>query len=256
MKVFTIGQKSFLKFKNLSRPGIVHFTTTKAGWGKDGKARFTGDEKEIYQGFREELARTVGLDARQLVFPRQVHGDRVEIVDHLPDTPDIPATDALITNRPGVCICIQTADCVPILICDPVHRVVAAVHAGWRGTVSKIVAKTIHRMQLHFDCDPENMLAGIGPSIHHHVYEVGQDVIVPVRENFTNYRQLLSPSPHEGKAFLDLWAANKSLMTDSGMKEGNIELMGLCSWCHDPLFYSARRDGTDTGRMATGIMLK
>lgn len=256
MEVFEIGQKSFLKFKNLKQCGVFHFTTTKCGWGENGPSRFTGDKQETYQTCREQLAGALGIDQQQLVFPRQVHGDRIEILDHPVNSTDIPGTDALITNQRGLCICVQTADCVPILIYDPHQQVVAAVHSGWRGTVAKIVTKTIHRMQLYFDSEPENLIAGIGPSIHLHVYEVGQDVITQIRENFSNFRALLKPSVREGKAFLDLWGANKGLMIASGLKEENIEIMGLCSWSHESLFYSARRDGAVTGRMATGIMLK
>ncbi len=256
MEIYETGQKSFLKFKNLKQQGVFHFTTTKTGWGRNGPARFTGDEQKSYQGCREELAGALGIDPQQLIFPRQVHGIRIAILDGPVNGPDIPGTDALITNRQGLCICVQTADCVPILIYDPRKQVIAAVHSGWRGTVNKITAKTIHSMELHFDSEPEDLIAGIGPSIHHHVYEVGQDVIALVRENFPDFRALLKPSVREGRAFFDLWKANKSLMTASGVKEENIEIMGLCSWSHESLFYSARRDGPNTGRMATGIMLK
>lgn len=256
MEVFEVGQKSFLKFNNLTQSGIFHFSTTKAGWGQNGKARFTGDEQEVYQIYREELAKALGIGSQQLVFPRQVHGDRIVIPDPSGSNTDIVNTDALVTNRRGLCICVQTADCVPILLYDPRRQVVAAIHAGWRGTLNKIVEKTIYRMQLYFDCEAEDLIAGIGPSIHHHVYEVGPDVIFPFRENFANHREILKPSPREGKAFLDLWAANKSMMSASGLKEENIEIMGLCSWSHESLFYSARRDGPATGRMATGIMLE
>lgn len=256
MEVLDIGQKSFLKFKNLTHLGVFHFTTTKQGWGENRQSRFTGDEEESYQSCREELARTLGICQHHLIFPRQVHSDRIAVIDHPVKSSEITGTDALVTNQRGLCICVQTADCVPILIYDPRQQVVAAVHAGWRGTMSKIVAKTIHCMQLQFDSEPDDLVCGIGPSIHHHVYEVGQDVIIQVRENFPNFRELLRPSVHEGKAFLDLWAANKTLMNQSGVKEKNIEIMGICSWSHESLFYSARRDGADTGRMATGIMLK
>lgn len=256
MEVLDIGQKSFLKFKNLTQKGVFHFTTTKQGWGKSGQTRFTGDQEESYQPCREELARAIGVGKEQLVFPRQVHSDQIVVVHRPVGSSEIAETDALITNERGICICVQTADCVPILIYDPRQQVVAAVHAGWRGTVSKILAKTIHRMQLQFDSEPDDLISGIGPSIHHHVYEVGQEVIIQVRENFPAFRALLKPSVHEGRAFFDLWAANKMLMIESGIKEENIEIMGMCTWSHHSLFYSARRDGAATGRMATGIMLK
>lgn len=249
-----VGEKYFLKFSKLTEAGVFHFTSTKQGWGKDGKSRFTGDSPELFHTYRQELALALKMDTAQFVFPRQVHGDRVEVVRN-PAGPDIPATDALVTNVPGICVCVQTADCVPVLLFDPVQKVVAAVHAGWRGTVSKIVAKTIHCMQLYFDSEPEDLWAGIGPSIHSHVYEVGNEVIDQVRSNFDNHRSLLIPSVNDNKACFDLWEANRQIMISAGLHEERIEVMGYCSYSHDSLFYSARRDGPDTGRMVTGIML-
>ena len=249
------GGKSFLKFNNLSGSGVFHFTSTKDGWGKNGKSRFTGNQPEIYQSFRQELALSLKIDQNQFIFPRQVHGNHIEIIDQPTNAPDIPDTDALITNQPGICICVQTADCVPILIFDPVRKIAAAVHAGWRGTVNKIVSKTIFSMQRNFDSIPEDLLVGIGPSIHLHAYEVGKEVINPVREKFANYRQLLKFSTNSDKAYFDLWEANKTLLLATGVPEENIEILGFCSYSHEALFFSARRDGQDTGRMVSGIML-
>ncbi|WP_159517523.1 peptidoglycan editing factor PgeF [Sunxiuqinia indica] len=236
-------------------PGLVHFTSTRTGWGGDGKSRFTGDEPKVYQSFREELALGLKILPSQLVFPRQVHGSKIEVVTE-PAPEGIADTDALVTNQPNLCICVQSADCVPVLLFDPVQRVIAAVHAGWRGTVAQVVSKTVHTMQLYFDSAPEDILAGIGPSIHLHAYEVGEDVIQAVRESLDNHRQLLKPSIEEGKAYFDLWGANKSLLLAAGVLDENIEIMGFCSFSHEQLFYSARRDGTDTGRMVSGLMLQ
>ncbi len=255
METFHTGSKLFFQFKKLQHNGIFHFTSSKQGWRDNGKSRFTGDSSDVYSGFRNELAEAIKVKSQQLIFPRQVHGDKILIVESPLETADIPETDALITNQPELCICVQTADCVPILLFDPIQKVVAAVHAGWRGTVNKIAAKTIHTMQRHFDSEPENIIAGIGPSIHLHAYEVGEEVIVPVRESFENHRSLLMPASNEKKAYLDLWEANKTILLDAGLDENQIEIMGFCSYSHDSLFYSARRDGTDTGRMATGIMI-
>ena len=255
MESIRVGEKLFLKFDKLTAAGVFHFSSTKTGWGSDGKSRFTGDRPETYRSFRKELAQSLKIDQQQFVFPRQIHGDRIEIID-TPVMPDaVPDTDALITNLPGVCLGVQTADCVPILLYDPVRKLVAAIHAGWRGTVSKIVSKTVNKMQMYFDSEPENLLAGIGPSISPYLYEVGEDVIVQVRENFEDYRQLLIPSLTENKAFLNLWEANKNLLIMAGVPEQKIEIMGFCTYSHDSLFFSARRDGADTGRMASGIML-
>ncbi|WP_430972535.1 peptidoglycan editing factor PgeF [Sunxiuqinia rutila] len=255
MECIQHGEKTFLKFRKLTDSGVFHFSSTRKGWGGNGQSRFTGDQPETYQSFRQELANAFQLEAKQLVIPRQVHGKRVVVVNELTVPGDLEETDALITNQPQCCICVQTADCVPILLYDPVRRVVGAVHAGWRGTVQKIVSKTVHEMQRHFNTQPEDLIAGIGPSIHLHAYEVGDEVIRAVREKLPNYRELLKPATTPGKAYLDLWEANKSQLVMAGVLEEQIEIMGFCSFSHQALFYSARRDGIDTGRMISGIML-
>ena len=255
MESIQVGQKFFLRFKNLSQSGVFHFSSTKPGWGEEGKSRFTGDEPSIYKSYRDELANGFSMENSQFIFPRQVHGKHVEIIEGPIESEDIPETDALITKQSGICVCVQTADCVPILIFDPVQKVIAAVHAGWRGTVDKIVSKTIFSMQRKFNSFPEDLIVGIGPSIHMHVYEVGHDVINQVREKLTNYKQLLKPSIHPNKAYFDLWEANRTLLTSTGVLPENIEIMGFCSFSHEDFFYSARRDGADTGRMVSGIML-
>ena len=106
-----------------------------------------------------------------------------------------------------------------------------------------------------YGCRAENIKAGIGPSICKHTYEVGDDVIRRVVAQFPNYKALLTPSAQEGKAFFDLWEANRTLLTESGVNAENIELPGMCSYEHEPLFFSARRDGADTGRMASCLVL-
>ncbi len=242
--------ESFKKYKN-----IVHFVTTKEGWVSGNKPRFTGDSESIYSGFRKELSVSCESDAGQFVFPRQTHSDRVAVVTSENYTSTIDDTDALITNEPGLFVCVQTADCVPILLFDPVKKVVSAIHAGWKGTVSKIAKKTVQQMVDQFGCNPTDIVAGIGPSIHMHAYEVGPEVVEAVEANFRNYPALLKPSMNEGRAFLDLWEANQTVLMESGVPEENIEIMGLCSFEHGDLFYSARRDGTDTGRMVSGIRL-
>lgn len=256
MKTIEARGKIFYQFEQLDLPGLFHFSSTRQGWGGNGKARFTGDQLSDFQPFREELANALKIQTNQFVFPRQVHGNKVEIITELTVPGDMIDTDALITNRLNICVCVQTADCVPILLYDPVKRVVAAIHAGWKGTVSKIVSKTLYEMQRHFDTDPEDVIAGIGPSIHMHVYEVGEDVIHAVRDGFDNYRDLLKPSMKEGKAYFDLWKANKSLLVDAGIPNEQIEIMGFCSYSHEALFFSARRDGANTGRMVSGMMLQ
>lgn len=189
-----------------------------------------------------------------MFFPRQTHSNHVEIIRKPANELAIPDTDALITNQPGICICVQTADCVPILLHDPVKNVVAAIHAGWRGTVEKIVCKTLKIMQTEFDSNPVDVWAGIGPSISQQYYEVGEDVIYRVNKQFEDALKLLKPSENK-RAYFDLWKANQHLLVQSGVSYNQIDILGLCTYFEESSFFSARRDGADTGRMVSGIML-
>ena len=250
------GRLSVFKFESFKKhKNIAHFVTTKEGWVSGNKPRFTGDQEADYSEFRKELALSCKWDTNRFIFPRQTHSDRVAIVTSETTSTTIADTDSLITNEPDLFVCVQTADCVPILLFDPKQNVVAAVHAGWRGTVSKIALKTIQQMTEKFGCQPTDIIAGIGPSIHIHAYEVGPEVVEAVETNFSNAPSLLKPSLNEGKAYFDLWEANQTVLIEAGIQEENIEVMGLCSFEHADLFYSARRDGIDTGRMVTGIRL-
>lgn len=242
--------ESFRKYKN-----IAHLVTTKEGWIAGIKPRFTGDTEDIYMPFRKELALSCETDEKKFIFPRQTHSDNVAVVNSAVGENTIADTDALITSEPGLFVCVQTADCVPVLLFDPVKKVVAAVHAGWKGTISKIAGKTIEKMTETFGSNPQDIVAGIGPSIHMHDYEVGPEVVQAVETNFSNAPSLLKPSMNKGHAYFDLWEANQTVLLQSGIKEENIEIMGLCSYEHSDLFFSARREGSETGRMVSGIKL-
>jgi YfiH family protein len=256
MRKMVQGRLSVFKFESFKKyKNIVHFITTKEGWVNGNKPRFTGDSDEIYAGFRKELAVSCESDSGQFVFPRQTHSDHIAVVNSGNFANTIEDTDALITNEKGLFVCVQTADCVPVLLFDPIKKVVAAVHAGWKGTISKIAKKTVERMVDDFNCNPSDIVAGIGPSIHMHAYEVGPEVVEAVEANFSNSPALLKPSMNKGHAFFDLWEANQTALLESGIREENVEVMGLCSFEHADLFYSARREGSDTGRMVSGIRL-
>jgi YfiH family protein len=253
MRKMMQGRLSIFKFESLELyKDIAHFVTTKEGWSSGKLPRFTGDDPSVYSSLRKELAMSCQWDVHDFIFPRQTHSDHVAIVTSATQADTVADTDALITNQPGLFICVQTADCVPILLFDPQKKVVAAVHAGWRGTVNKIAWATVSKMTEAFGCDPAHILAGIGPSIHIHAYEVGPEVVKAVKDNFTHTGALLKPSLNEGKAYFDLWEANKTILTGAGLEEENIEVMGLCSFEHNELFYSARREGMDSGRMVGG----
>lgn len=203
---------------------------------------------------RAKLAAYLGLSSEQLIFPDQTHTNCVFDVSEAPVLL-ISETDALVTNIPGMCLCVQTADCVPILLYDPVGKIVSAVHAGWRGTVGKIVAVAIEKMVRTYGSKARNILAAIGPSISPGVYEVGQEVVEAAKNTVPNVHKTLHLND-SGNFHFNLWEANRQFLLKSGVLEGHIQVLEQCTFKDDKLYYSARREGISTGRLVSGIMIK
>ena len=150
---------------------------------------------------------------------------------------------------------VLAADCVPVLMYDPRMRVIAAVHAGWRGTVGRIAAKTVERMREKFGCDPRDMLVGIGPSIGPCCFEVGEEVVEAALEGLGDLKGLVETGKHPGKYQLNLWEANCRQLRQVGVEDARIEVAGICTVCHHDQFFSYRGDRGNTGRFGAGIML-
>lgn len=250
----------FYRFGNLSRFGeILHFVSSgerSIGFRED------GGDAEIRNN-RKRLGEAAGFDVHTLVCARQVHSDRVTVAGlqeagrgALDRESRIPDTDALVTDRPGLCLLVLSADCVPVLLYDPVKRAVAAVHAGWRGTAAGVVARAVDTMQERFGSDPGDLYAGIGPSIGKCCFEVGEEVAAVFREKFPSPDGVVFPAGKPGKSFVDLWEANARLLTGSGLVREHIEIAGLCTCCSAGAFFSYRRTGKEAGRFGAGIMLK
>lgn len=203
-----------------------------------------------------------------IILPVQTHSCNVAVARE--SQAEYPDTDALVTDKAGVMIGIRTADCVPVLLCDDVRRVVAAVHAGWRGTVGGITHKAVDVMVSEFGCRPADMHAIIGPSISPEAFEVGNEVVEQfMRAGFPKNIVLKNPLPlakrfgegvpqrgGEGASHIDLWKANQWLLTEAGVPAKQIEVAGLCTCTNTNRFFSARREGIDTGRLVSGIMIK
>jgi YfiH family protein len=186
------------------------------------------------------LAEKLMIKPDQLVFPRQTHTNCVAEIADIPVS-EIKETDALVTNKTGICLCVQTADCVPILLFDPVKNVIAAVHAGWRGTVKKIAEIAVQKMVQNYGASPENIIAAIGPSISPDIYEVGGEVVEEVKKSIPNAEIVLHRNS-SGKFQLNLWEANRQVLLENGLQSKNIEILGECSLI-------------ETGRMVSGIIL-
>ena len=253
---------TLFQFQNLaSQTGISHFVSSRSGGvsnGDTGELNLSfrvEDKPENVKENRRKLAQALQVRPELLFFPAQTHSCNIKLVKAETKQEDLEDTDALITDTPGICIAVMSADCVPILLYDTKNRVGAAIHAGWRGTVSKIAAKTIVMMQEKFSTMPENILAGIGPSICREAYEVGEDVIAEVENSYSSTGDILFSSLIPGKAYLDLWNANKLQLIDSGIPENSVEVSEICTFKNSDLFFSARKSKNKTGRFAAGIII-
>lgn len=252
-----------------SFPGIFHFVTTRHGGYSRGNyatfncTRYTGDDPQNVARNCELLCRSLPEQPVALVIPGQIHqtGTRLITEEYLNAAPDeqakfLEGVDALLTRQPGVCLCISTADCIPLLFYDPVRQAVAAAHAGWRGTVKDIAGKTVYAMQHEFGSRPENIYACIGPGISQTFFEVGDEVYEAFRESGLDQHPIARKHPQSGKWHLDLAEANRFQLLASGLQDTRIELAGICSYAHTEDFFSARRMGLPSGRTLSGIMIR
>jgi polyphenol oxidase len=254
-----------LQFSNLSGfPDLFHFTTTREGGSSDDKYHSlnlgynSGDKPGSVTRNRMTLSNALKINQNQLIFPKQTHSATIKTISiNYLDAEEgekkiyLSETDAVITDLKGVCIGVKTADCVPVLLFDQKKKVIAAIHAGWRGTVHNIGYLTVKRLISEFNSDPCDIIAGIGPSISPELYEVGQEVWSQFDPLYFRSNGLEAGD----KRLLDLWKANRDQLTGAGIPAKQIELAGLCTFSNPASFFSARRDGAKTGRMATGIML-
>lgn len=231
---------------------VVAFTTTKQTF-ESVKPRFTGDSPEIFENNRLLLAGKLMIKPEQLVFPRQTHTNCVAEISDIPEN-EIKETDALITTKSGICLCVQTADCVPVLLFDPEVNVISAIHAGWKGTVKKIAGVAVQKMVQDYGSSPKNIIAAIGPSIGPEIYEVGNEVVEEVKKSISNAEILLHKNS-SGKYHFNLWEANRQILLETGLKAKNIEILGECSFTQNHRYFSARKEGIETGRMVSGIMI-
>jgi YfiH family protein len=217
----------------------------------------TLDQQFNVEGNRSLLARAFDFNQDALVTLRQVHGSDILVIDE--PNEDYShflrlESDAVITNQPNVMIGVCVADCVPILLCDPDRRVIAAVHAGWQGTAGKLVSKTVEGMKSEFGCNPGKMMAAIGPCIGKCCYEVDTPVMQAFVKGGIAWDSCSEPSD-EGKWQLDMVAANRELLMLAGVEADAIEVSEMCVCCHRELFFSYRRDKGETGRQMGFIML-
>lgn len=250
-------------------PNIFHFVTTRMGGFSTGQydsfncSPFCGDDPEAVKRNQQLLYAAMDSDEARLFLPKQTHSSNVFTIDEAFLALDeatqqhlLNDVDAVVTNQPNCCIGVSTADCVPILLYDAKHNVVAAIHAGWRGTVQHIVSKTLQEMKHKFHTEGEDVMACIGPSISIEAFEVGDEVYRSFEEQGFIMAEIAHRNSSTGKWHIDLWKANKWLLESQGLLTQHIEVANCCTWTNHQHFFSARRLGIQSGRIVSGIMIR
>jgi len=225
--------------------GFPHGFTTRSGGVSKGRfstfnlGGHVGDDKAAVEANWQLLARTTGLSFARV---RQVHGDRVVVVEAAAGPPE--EADAVGSVRPGIAACVSVADCVPILIGDPRSGAVAAVHAGWRGTLAHAAARAVEVLAREAGAHPSDLLAAIGPAIGPCCYEVSADLAQVFRDDLG----ARVAEPRGTGSRVDLWLANELVLRKAGVDRERIEVLGRCTSCELETFFSHRRERGETGR--------
>ena len=232
------------------------------------------DERKNVLENRRRFQSTLGAGHFPTVALKQFHSDLVRVFETAPEEPE--HADAAVTNRPGLLLSVQTADCVPLLLVDPQKRAVAAIHAGWRGTLRRIAEKTVGHMRMHFGSKPANILAAIGPAIGGCCYEVGTEIaaeflsqFADASDFFDDFRTGDEPNPiqwlnqmppgHQPppkNVLLDLHKANASQLSSGGLQGKNIFISNLCTSCRRDLLFSYRKEGEQSGRQMAAVAIR
>ena len=262
-------------------PWLVHVFSTRPGGVSvlDGRPALNlgfmeWDTRENVAENRRLLQAALGAEDFALATLKQIHSDLIHLFSAAPAR--ACKGDASITNRAGVLLAVQTADCVPILLVDPKKRAVAAVHAGWKGTLARIAEKAVGRMRLEFGSKPADLLAALGPAIGPCCYEVGAEFVTKFSAQFADAAEYfdeprtgdepnplqwlnMAPPGHQPpprNVHLDLPKANRSQLLAAGLHARNIFSSGLCTSCRNDFFFSHRREGALSGRLMSVIGIR
>jgi len=208
----------------------------------------SGDDPSLVAENRHRiLARMGGAKA---IFLNQVHGTNIHILNqklNLEKRQEPVIADGVVTDISGVCLMIQVADCQGILLFDPIKKVIANIHSGWRGSLKNIIGSCIDVMTNRFKCQPDHILAGISPSLG------------PCCAEFINYKDEIPKTlwsyKLQGRSYFDFWKMSRDQIMEKGVKKENIEMMNICTKCNSNYFYSYRQEKR-TGRFACAISLK
>ena len=254
-----------LDFYDLGQ-GVTAFSTTRHGGYSTGNYaafninRYCGDDEQHIRQNHEALCAVLGISDNRLVMPHQVHLTKIATIDE--DLLSLSAEqrlealegyDALMTNLRGVCIGVSTADCIPVLLYDEAHQATCAIHAGWRGTVGRIVEKAVAAMKETYGTKPRQVKAQIGPGIHLDNFEVGDEVYQAFE---TEGFEMEKISKKYEKWHIDLPECNRLELLATGVASENIKVSPVCTFQQYADYFSARRLGINSGRIFTGIVVK
>lgn len=224
--------------------------------------RFDGcaSREAVVENYKK-LCSAIDVDYRNLVFSKQVHEDVIRVVGPenkgegiLSPRPE-GGCDGLVTGTANVALATLYADCVPVLFYDPVKNIAAMSHAGWKGTVKKIAAKTVKFLHDTYDCETKDIIACIGPSIGPCCFEVDQPVAIEFKKAFEFWPEIIEVLP-SGKSKINLWKTNQLQLMQAGLYEQNIQISQLCTVCNSDIFFSYRANKGQTDRMAAIMQLR
>lgn len=247
---------------------LTNFTSTRRGGCSEGAyASFnlgygSGDAKENVDRNRDHLMEILQIERASFYTPKQVHKSEIVVADEAFVSKNkeekesvLYGKDAIVTNLKRVGIAVSTADCVPILLYDCKRKVIAAVHAGWRGTCKRILAQVLDRMKEFYACRMEDVYAAIGPSISMDAFEVGDEVYEAFDQAGFDMKEIDSRNSFTGKHHIDLWKSNYIQLEEAGLPIENVQLASICTYFHPDCFFSARRLGAKCGRQLNGLYM-
>lgn len=251
----------YFQFENLAKFPIVHGIFSRKGgvspepWNSLNLGGTVGDMRSNVIENRKRIFDGIGREVSSHFDVWQVHGTEI-LIPLQPrgyNEPHLRA-DGILTDKAEITLLMRFADCVPIMLYDPEKHIIGLIHAGWQGTVKKIAAKAVQKMQEVFHCDPQNIYAGIGPSIGPDHYEIQIDVLQRFQNIFGEEETSKFVKTCDNKLLLDLWKANGLILRNAGVE--NVEISGVCTACDLSRWYSHRAEKGLTGRFGAVIGLK
>ena len=259
-----------IKYDKLDEiPFVKHGFTTRLGGVSKGifstlNLSFSrgDDEKDVIENYKR-IGSAIGYDIGDFVASHQTHTTNIRLVTSqdkgkgIIREKDYENIDGLMTNEPGIVLFTYYADCVPLYFVDPVKKVIALSHSGWRGTVNKMGKVTVDKMEKEFGCNRKDILTAIGPSICQDCYEVSQDVAEEFKRAFSKEEceEIIMEGKAEDKYQLDLWKANEIILKNAGIPKNNIENRKICTCCNKEILFSHRGSKGKRGNLAAFMVI-